>query len=53
MKLSCPSLVLIALLAAGAALGGCQMQSPKDSSIPWAQPTSWESTLPGMQSNTH
>ena len=53
MKLSCPSVLLIALLAAGTLLAGCQMQSPKDSSIPWAQPTSWESTLPGMQSNAH
>jgi hypothetical protein len=41
------------LLVIGAALGGCSMQSPRDSSIPWAQPTNWESQLPGMESNTH
>jgi hypothetical protein len=41
------------LLLIGAALAGCQMQSPKDSSIPWAQPTNWESTLPGMENSSH
>jgi len=43
---------LIALLA-GATLAGCAMSSPKDSSIPWAQPTTWENQLPGMEGSSH
>ncbi|HVW20707.1 MAG TPA: hypothetical protein VHC86_05785 [Opitutaceae bacterium] len=38
-----------ALLLAGAAfLAGCSTQSPKDSSIPWTRPASWENQVPGM-----
>ncbi len=36
------------LIVVGGVLGGCSMQTQKDSSIPWAQPSSWENTLPGM-----
>ncbi len=41
--------VLFALAAAlGALVGGCSTQSPKQSSIPWSQPASWEGQIPGM-----
>jgi hypothetical protein len=43
----------VIVLAIGAALGGCTMQSQRDSSIPWAQPTNWESQLPGMENSVH
>ena len=48
-----PALLLVLAAFAAAALGGCVMQSPKDSSISWDKPSGWENTLPGMQSNAH
>ena len=42
-----PVLALL-LLAVGALIGGCSTNSPKQSSIPWSQPASWEGQIPGM-----
>ena len=46
--------LLFALAAAFAALllGGCSTQTPKQSSIPWSQPASWEGQIPGMGQTT-
>jgi hypothetical protein len=41
------------LLLLGLVLGGCSISPTQDSSIPWAQPTNWQNTLPGMENNTH
>ncbi len=41
-------LLTLLLLAAGALLAGCSTQSPRQSSIPWSQPASWEGQIPGM-----
>ena len=41
--------ILVALLGSlGAFLGGCATNSPKNSSIPWSQPATWEGQIPGM-----
>lgn len=44
------SKLLVALLLAlgGAFVAGCSTHSPKQSSIPWSQPASWEGQIPGM-----
>jgi hypothetical protein len=39
------------LLAFGALLGGCSIDSPRDSSIPWNRPADWEGQIPGMGTN--
>jgi hypothetical protein len=36
------------LLAAGAFVGGCSTNSPKQTSIPWSRPAGWEGQIPGM-----
>lgn len=36
------------LLAIGAMVGGCSTAAPRNSSIPWSQPASWEGQIPGM-----
>jgi hypothetical protein len=42
-----PILALL-LLAFGAFVGGCSMNSPKQNSIPWSRPAGWEGQIPGM-----
>ena len=40
---------IFALLATlGVFLGACSTNTPKQSSIPWSQPASWEGQIPGM-----
>jgi type IV pilus biogenesis protein CpaD/CtpE len=41
-------LPVLLLAALAAALAGCTTNAPKQSSIPWAQPQSWEGQIPGM-----
>lgn len=36
------------LLLLGTLLGGCALNSPQDSSIPWSKPADWEGQIPGM-----
>jgi hypothetical protein len=46
----------VLLIAFGTVLGGCALESPADSSIPWNRPADWEGTIPGMSgtgSNVH
>lgn len=43
-----PGLALL-LLALGALCGGCTMESPRDTSIPWTRPADWEGQIPGME----
>jgi hypothetical protein len=38
----------VLLIAVGALLAGCSMQSQNASSIPWDQPADWEGQIPGM-----
>ena len=46
--------ILLSLLVLfGALLGGCALQSPQDSSIPWAKPADWEGQIPGMAAGGH
>ena len=45
---STKKLFVLGLLALGALLGGCQMQSQKDTAIPWSRPAGWEGQIPGM-----
>jgi hypothetical protein len=42
------SIVTLLLLASGALIAGCSTNSPRQSSIPWSQPASWEGQIPGM-----
>ena len=42
-----PVLALL-LLAVGALVGGCAMNSPKETPIPWSRPAGWEGQIPGM-----
>jgi hypothetical protein len=42
-----PVLALL-LLAFGAIFSGCSTNSPKQTSIPWSRPQSWEGQVPGM-----
>lgn len=36
------------LLGLGAMLGGCSLNSQKNSAIPWSRPANWEGQIPGM-----
>jgi hypothetical protein len=42
------TLLALLLVAGGAFVAGCSTNSPKQSSIPWSQPASWEGQIPGM-----
>ena len=48
MTLPSKKLSLFLFAAAIAVLAGCSTNAPKQSSIPWAQPQSWEGQIPGM-----
>jgi hypothetical protein len=36
------------LLAFGALLGGCSLNTQKNTAIPWSRPAGWEGQIPGM-----
>ncbi|HVU36034.1 MAG TPA: hypothetical protein VHE61_21515 [Opitutaceae bacterium] len=42
------TLLALLLVGCGAILAGCATNGPKQSSIPWSQPASWEAQIPGM-----
>jgi hypothetical protein len=41
-------LISLLLAAFGALLGGCSMNTQKNSAIPWSRPANWEGQIPGM-----
>lgn len=45
---STKTILALLLIAAGALIAGCSTNTPKQSSIPWSQPASWEGQIPGM-----
>lgn len=45
---STKSVLALVLIATGALLAACSTRSPKQTSIPWSQPASWEGQIPGM-----
>ncbi len=46
-SLKSPVLAIL-LVAFGAIAAGCSTNSPKQTSIPWSRPQSWEGQIPGM-----
>jgi hypothetical protein len=46
------AIVALLLLAAGAFVGGCSTNAPKQTSIPWSRPAGWEGQIPGMGQST-
>ncbi len=50
MKTLKTPVVAFLLIAFGALLGGCSMNTQRDSSIPWSRPANWEGQFPGMGS---
>jgi hypothetical protein len=50
MKSPMKGVAALLLVALGVFLGGCSMNSPEASSIPWNQPADWEGQIPGMGS---
>lgn len=48
MKASFNIFLGLVILGLAALAGGCSTQTPKDSSIPWGQPATWENEVPGM-----
>ena len=48
MKTFKTPLCCLLLLALGALLGGCSLNTQKNTSIPWSRPAGWEGQIPGM-----
>ncbi len=48
MKTLKTPVVAFLLLAFGSLLGGCSMNTKRDSAIPWSRPANWEGQIPGM-----
>jgi hypothetical protein len=41
-------LITVLLAVLGALLGGCSLNTQKNTAIPWSRPATWEGQIPGM-----